>query len=375
MRPTLLKVLLSKRHWQKYETFCREYKRVERDLNPERPTGPPSQAQYYRWLTGKVKGGRPYPDACRVLEAMFPEWSAENLLQPCPDNVLANEVIDPRAKEVNQLLTLIDSGLNYPNAVKGHWGPASLEELQAHRLPASIEPIPPALSEHDSQRSDSTAKLIAKRLITLQQTERLSQEETRQLSALTGNIVDLEAYLAIDIPSDGWAHLETRYVLLNLTSSPVARVAKEFWFEHTRDSALIIEPIQEDGSRMTIHRMHDTRSLTKFACQFSPAVQPGESRAYRYTCDGGRFVSDHYWRHSFPRYTRRFTLSLRHRGVKPLLGCSAVEELSDGSEKSATEQLVWDYEGDDVVFVLTRDYLEPNQAVTLRWEVTHNDDT
>jgi len=83
-------------------------------------------------------------------------------------------------------------------------------------------------------------------------------------------------------------------------------------------------------------------------------------------------VSDHYWRQAFPRFARRFTLTLRHRGVKPLLGCSAIEELPDGSERSATEQLVWDYEGDDIVLVLTRDYLRPNQAVTLRWEVTHS---
>jgi hypothetical protein len=30
---------------------------------------------------------------------------------------------------------------------------------------------------------------------------------------------------------------------------------------------------------------------------------------------------------------------------------------------------MWDYEGDDVVMTLTRDYLRPNQALTLRWDV------
>ncbi len=33
----------------------------------------------------------------------------------------------------------------------------------------------------------------------------------------------------------------------------------------------------------------------------------------------------------------------------------AVEEHPDGSENSATEELMWDYEGNDVVITLTRD--------------------
>jgi hypothetical protein len=32
---------------------------------------------------------------------------------------------------------------------------------------------------------------------------------------------------------------------------------------------------------------------------------------------------------------------------------------------------MWDYDGDDVVIMLTRDYLSPNQAVTLRWAVSN----
>lgn len=39
----------------------------------------PSRAQYHRWLSGQLKGGIPYPDACRVLETMFPPWKAEDL--------------------------------------------------------------------------------------------------------------------------------------------------------------------------------------------------------------------------------------------------------------------------------------------------------
>ena len=76
-------------------------------------------------------------------------------------------------------------------------------------------------------------------------------------------------------------------------------------------------------------------------------------------------------RQSIRRYTRRFTLALRHRGVRPLIHCGATEELPDGSEVSTAQDIVWDHEGDDVVLTHTRDYLQPNQAVTVRWEVTH----
>ncbi len=71
------------------------------------------------------------------------------------------------------------------------------------------------------------------------------------------------------------------------------------------------------------------------------------------------------------RYTRHLTLRLRHREGGQLTVCTAVEEHPDGSENSATEELIWDYEGDNVVITLTRDYLRPNQAVTLRWAVSH----
>jgi hypothetical protein len=89
----------------------------------------------------------------------------------------------------------------------------------------------------------------------------------------------------------------------------------------------------------------------------------------QYTCEGGRFVEDHYWRQSVPRYTRHLTINLKHRHAGRLVGCTATEEHPDGAENSATEELLWDYEGEDVVITLTRDYLRPGQAVTLRWEI------
>src|SRR5919204_589019 len=83
---TSLKVLLTERHLQRWETFRAEYERVASQLAPELRHTAPSRAQYFRWLNGQLKGGTPYPDACRVLEGMLPPWTADDLFGPPPAN-------------------------------------------------------------------------------------------------------------------------------------------------------------------------------------------------------------------------------------------------------------------------------------------------
>lgn len=80
--PVLLKLLLRQRHWQKHSTFCREFDKAAGSVDPELVGTWPSRAQLHRWCSGELKG-LPYPDACRVLEKMFPGWSAEQLFEPC----------------------------------------------------------------------------------------------------------------------------------------------------------------------------------------------------------------------------------------------------------------------------------------------------
>jgi len=82
--PTLLKVLLTQQHLQRYETFRDTYEQVAAQLAPELPA--PSRAQFFRWLNGQLKRGAPHPDACRVLEGMFPSWTADDLFGPPPSN-------------------------------------------------------------------------------------------------------------------------------------------------------------------------------------------------------------------------------------------------------------------------------------------------
>jgi len=76
---TLLKELLRQRHL-KYETFRAEYERTAAQIAPDDVA--PSKAQFYRWLSGQLRSGLPYPDACRVLESMFPPWTAADLFGP-----------------------------------------------------------------------------------------------------------------------------------------------------------------------------------------------------------------------------------------------------------------------------------------------------
>ena len=78
--PVALKVLLRERHWT-YDAFCVEYNKTARLVDPRLAQSSPSRAQFHRWLTGDLRG-LPHPDACRVLEALFPGWQVEQLLAP-----------------------------------------------------------------------------------------------------------------------------------------------------------------------------------------------------------------------------------------------------------------------------------------------------
>ncbi|GAA0225855.1 hypothetical protein GCM10010492_25130 [Saccharothrix mutabilis subsp. mutabilis] len=78
---TLLRVLLRQRHMQGYRVFCKEYDRIAKQLDTDLIGRYPSKAQFYRWLSGDLLG-LPYADHCRILEKMFPGWTAEQLLSP-----------------------------------------------------------------------------------------------------------------------------------------------------------------------------------------------------------------------------------------------------------------------------------------------------
>jgi hypothetical protein len=80
-QPVMLKILLRDKHWQHYSTFCIEYDKAARRIDPDLAGRYPSRAQLHRWINGAVRG-LPYADHCRVLEEMFPGWTAEQLFHP-----------------------------------------------------------------------------------------------------------------------------------------------------------------------------------------------------------------------------------------------------------------------------------------------------
>ncbi len=367
--PVRLKFLLRDRHWQTYRTFCNEYDKAARSIDPKLVGTWPSRAQLHRWLAGELKG-IPYPDHCRILEAMFPGWTAERLFEPCGAEQLADlnrdhDFQDSRRREFESLSMTVSNSLDAPESTRSGW------ERSPHPSGGSQgggSGLPLPLSEHELSGAGGLPQALGRHLVALKKVLRLSEAEVHQLARLSGTVVDLSVAIDIDINSDGDAVLTYRYEVLNLSSKPITRLARELWFEEA-DTGLKIAPLRTEGRRVAIQRIHDTANLAKFACQISPPIQPGEVAEVAYTAHGGRFVESTYWRQGIPRFTRHLTIRLRHRNVPELVSCMALEEHADGSENSVTDELLWDYEDKDVVATLTCDYLRPNQAVTLRWEI------
>jgi transcriptional regulator with XRE-family HTH domain len=84
-RPTLLRVLIAERHWQRFQVFEVQFRRAarelaERDGDPDLAKLTVSSRQWERWYSGNVRT-EPYPDACRVLEHLF-GYPVRQLLAP-----------------------------------------------------------------------------------------------------------------------------------------------------------------------------------------------------------------------------------------------------------------------------------------------------
>ncbi len=83
--PTLLRTLITAKHWQRYETFAVQFERAagqlaEEDGEPDLAKVSVSVRQFERWYGGKVRTS-PHPDSCRILERMF-GYPVQQLLSP-----------------------------------------------------------------------------------------------------------------------------------------------------------------------------------------------------------------------------------------------------------------------------------------------------
>jgi transcriptional regulator with XRE-family HTH domain len=86
-QPTLLRVLITQRHWQRFRTFETQFRRAAQELadrEGDKDLGKltVSSRQWERWYSGNIKR-EPHPDACRVLEHMF-GYPVQQLLAPSP---------------------------------------------------------------------------------------------------------------------------------------------------------------------------------------------------------------------------------------------------------------------------------------------------
>lgn len=94
---TLLKTLLIERHLQTHRAFCREYDKQAVRIDASLVGTYPSRAQFYRWISGEL-AGLPYPDHCRVLEALFPGHSASELFGAPISEAAAQAAVRGRAE-------------------------------------------------------------------------------------------------------------------------------------------------------------------------------------------------------------------------------------------------------------------------------------
>lgn len=100
-RPVRLRVLLEQRHWQHHRTFSAEYERAALSIDRRLSGTAPSRAQLHRWLSGKLRG-LPYGDHCRILERMFPQWSAKQLFEAVSvDEISDLTVAHPAGQEAS----------------------------------------------------------------------------------------------------------------------------------------------------------------------------------------------------------------------------------------------------------------------------------
>jgi hypothetical protein len=241
-----LKVLLLQKHWQSHPAFKRQYERTAAEVDAELKGSYPSRTQLHRWTSGDVKR-LPYADHCRVLEAMFPSFTIEELLEGVDDG---GSVDAHRPTPHAELARAVRRSLDAPPAAPSGWG----DDRRGSMGPSVIKPGGSEAVSHEEE--------LGHRLVAVQRTLRLSDEETRRLAELAGNLVDLEVTVDVDIAADGAARVTFLYDLLNLTTAPIKRLNREAWFRYTLGGPkLAISALQRDERKVMIQRTHDTPNL------------------------------------------------------------------------------------------------------------------
>jgi tetratricopeptide (TPR) repeat protein len=248
------KALIRQRHMS-YEAFCREWDRVAKSVDDVLTGHYPGRAQYYRWLRGELANKRPYPDACRILEAMFPGWPVEGLFSqytgevPQSADLLSKENRKSPTAEMNlQFGTSFDpAGMADRISELANWaettniGDSTLAYLNSATLQLAHDclTVPPSQT---AERADVLIKRINETLRSGRQ--RLAQ--MRDLYVIAGKLCAILSWISSDLGQlavaeahalNGWAladqaeHDGLRALLLS------ARSKIDFWRRRYGDAA------------------------------------------------------------------------------------------------------------------------------------------
>jgi hypothetical protein len=192
--PTLLRSLITARHWQRYETFAVQFRRAAKKLADEEGEEElakmsVSPRQFERWYGGKLRT-LPHPDACRILEHMF-GYPVQQLLAPADPSQETSLILgqdDPRPATARTLAQGVI------------WAPGALipGDLGVTENSASSDPERKlAMAARRAMRFSATAgssNISGESLEQLwAETSRLAIAYPQQpLSAITGDIVSLQ---------------------------------------------------------------------------------------------------------------------------------------------------------------------------------------
>jgi len=118
--PTLLRALITERHWQRFRTFEAQFQQAARELaqregDPGLATLTVSSRQWERWYAGTVKT-EPHPDACRVLEHLF-GYPVQQLLAPA-DQQIDGDQRDVHSEDIRDLLAWVASTNTTDDAIE-----------------------------------------------------------------------------------------------------------------------------------------------------------------------------------------------------------------------------------------------------------------
>jgi hypothetical protein len=193
--PTLLRTLITARHWQRFETFAVQFERAAGKLAVE--DGEPGLAkvsvsvrQFERWYGGKVRTS-PHPDSCRILEHMF-GYPVQQLLAPATR--LSHEISLTRGEDESRpaATRTLQPGPIWP---PGAFVPGDFRVTEDSALPDPERIL--AMAARRAMRFSATAgssNIAGESIDQLwAETSRLAIAYLQQpLTAITGDIVSLQ---------------------------------------------------------------------------------------------------------------------------------------------------------------------------------------